>query len=103
MDDAISVLEPALKNKPNDVLMYKELGYAYLEKKDIEKAIQVYKDGIIACGDGNVTEKVEMAMNIGAGYRYLKNDELYKEWDTKAKSWAPVNSPAYKQLVQMGF
>jgi tetratricopeptide (TPR) repeat protein len=103
MDDAISVLEPALKNTPGDILMYKELGYAYLEKKDIDKAIEIYKRGIDACGDTHLVEKAEMAINIGSGYRYLKNDELYKEWEVKAKGWAPVNSAEYKKLVQMGF
>ncbi len=103
-DDAIKVLDGAVKNNPSDIFSYKEFGYAYLHKKDFDKAVSVYKDGITACGDnGHPTEKSEMALNIAAAYRNLKNDDQYKEWMTKAKSWAPVNSDIYKMAVQMGF
>jgi tetratricopeptide (TPR) repeat protein len=102
-DDAIKVLTPAIKNDAQNVLLIKELGFSYIEQKNIDKAIEVYKNGIVACGEGHPTEKTEMAMNIASGYKYQKNDDLAKEWYTKAKGWAPVNSNEYKQLVQMGY
>lgn len=102
-DDAANVLIPAIKNNDKDIFLYKELGYSYLGKSDLDKAISTYKQGIAACGDTHPTEKAEMAINLGRSYHFQKNDEQYKEWLTKAKQWAPVNSNEYKQLVQMGF
>ena len=102
-DDAINVLIPAIKNDAQNVLLIKELGFSYLEQKNIDKAIEVYKNGITVCGDTHPTEKAEMAMNIASGYKYQKNDDLAKEWYIKAKSWAPVNSNEYKRLIQLGY
>jgi len=102
-DGAINVLVLAIKNDNTNVLLIKELGYSYLQQKNIDKAIEVYKDGITACGEGHANEKTEMAMNIASGYKYQKNDDLAKEWYIKAKTWAPINSNEYKQLVQMGY
>jgi len=101
--DAISVLEPAIKNTPDDIFMYKELGYAYSGNSDLDRSITAYKDGIEHCGNQHPSEKLEMAYNLTMAYHSQKNDEQYKAWGQKTKEMAPASSPIYKQLVAMGF
>ena len=103
-DDAIKVLESALKNKPKDIIFFRELGYSQLNKGDFNSAVKTYKDGIEICSDSQNAERSEMAFNMALIYQQqLKNDEQFKLWGNKAKSWTNENSQIYKSLVKLGF
>jgi len=102
-DEAIKVLEFALKINPNDIMFYRELGYSQINKGNFEKAVKTFKDGIAICTDSQNTEKSEMAFNLALIYlQQLKNDEQFKFWGNKAKSWTNENTQLYKSLVKLG-
>jgi len=103
-DEAIKVLEFALKDKPKDIMFYRELGYSQMNKGNYENAVKTYKDGIAICTDSQNAEKSEMAFNMALIYQQqLKNDEQFKFWGNKAKSWTNENTQIYKSLVKLGF
>ncbi|GAA4332826.1 hypothetical protein GCM10023149_39310 [Mucilaginibacter gynuensis] len=102
-DEAIKFLEGVHKARPDDILTYRELGYAYLEKGEPAKAIPYYKDGIEKCNDKQLANKAEMAINLAKCYERLNNKEEAKTWGTKAKQWAPEGSTIQKLIVQSGY
>ncbi|HNR15573.1 MAG TPA: tetratricopeptide repeat protein [Chitinophagaceae bacterium] len=102
-NEAINVLGPAIKNDPKNMLLIRELGYSYLEKKDYSRAIAIYKEGIEKCSDDELATKSEMAVNMASAYKAAGNEEQYKIWGTKAKEWAPKDSPIYNHLIKLGF
>jgi tetratricopeptide (TPR) repeat protein len=100
---AIKILIPAVQAKPGDPLLYKELAYAYAHKNDYDDAIATYKKGLELFPDRPSDEKGEMCLNLANVYRVMGNQEEYKNWMIKAKSFAPPNSGYYKQIVAAGF
>ena len=102
-DEAIKVLEPAVKSDPKNLFLYKELGYAYAHKRLFEKAITAYKLGLQLTAEGQSEEKGEMAANMADAYKNLGNQEEYRNWMIKGKSYVPPSSPNYKRFVNAGF
>ncbi len=102
--DAIKLLEDELKNKPADIQLYKELGYAYSGEKNHAKAIEVYGRGLSLFA-ANVKSDIrgEMALNTAMAYKDLNRPEDYKKWIQLAKEYAPAESLLYKKLVATGF
>jgi len=43
---AIKVLEQAMKDKTVDVFLYKELGYAWMQKRDYDNTIIAHNKGL---------------------------------------------------------
>jgi len=102
-NDALNVINTALQNDPKNVLYYRELGYAYLQKKDYDKSITAYKQGIDMCTDKQNDAKSEMAINMANAYKSAGNLDEYKNWGNKAKGWATPGSSLYKFIVGQGF
>ena len=57
---AIAALETAAKKSPDDVNVYRELGYAFEVSKQYAKALAAYQRGLtLAPGDADFKESVE--------------------------------------------
>jgi hypothetical protein len=84
-------------------MFYRELGYAYLKKKDAEKAIGYYTRGIEKCTVAQNEQKSEMAFNMASVYKRMNNADEYKNWMLKAKEWSAPSSNIYKAIVAQGF
>jgi tetratricopeptide (TPR) repeat protein len=102
-DSAEMILESALKYDPGNVMFYRELGYANLEKGNNDKAIAYYKKGIELCGDKQLESKSEMAVNMAKAYKNERNDDEYKKAMIEAKAYAQPGSDVYKFVVSRGF
>jgi tetratricopeptide (TPR) repeat protein len=102
-DNAIKILVPAIQNDPNNMLFYKELGYAYEYKKDYEKALNNYKQGLQHAPDQKSEAKGELAFNMANVYKAIGNIDEYKDWMINAKSYTPENSSYYKRITDAGF
>lgn len=102
-DDAIRILDAAVQNDPKNVLFYRELGYAYLNKSIYDKAIGYYKQGIDMCTDAQKDAKAEMAINMAGAYKSKGDLGSFKEWGQKAKEWAQPGSSLYNFIVSKGF
>jgi len=60
MPKAIAALETAAKKSPDDVNVYRELGYAYEVSKQYAKALGAYQRGsALAPGDADLKESIE--------------------------------------------
>ena len=60
MSEAIAALETAAKKSPDDVNVYRELGYAYEVTKNYTKALGAYQRGAaLAPGDADFKESIE--------------------------------------------
>lgn len=97
-DEAIKILESALKNSPKDIMFLRELGYSYLQKADYPNSIKYYLQGIDICNDKQMDTKSEMALNLSAAYKRSGNNDQYKSWLDKAKLWAPPGSAVAEHL-----
>jgi tetratricopeptide (TPR) repeat protein len=102
-DSAEMILESALKFDPENIMFYRELGYANLEKGDNNKAIDYYKMGIAKCGDKQLETKSEMSVNMAKAYKNEGNDIEYKKAMIDAKAWSKPGSDVYKLVVSQGF
>lgn len=103
-DKAIAVLNTAIANAPDNVLFYRELGFAYINKNDIDNAIIAYTKGIDMAKPADTEAKAEMAWNMALIYRDKKNNiEEFKKWGKSAKDLAPVNSSLGQALKSMVF
>jgi tetratricopeptide (TPR) repeat protein len=102
-DDAIRVLTQAIQDNPDYALFYKEIGYAHTQKHEYIKAIDAYKLGLQYYPDKVTEARGELAFNMAQAYKALGNDELYKSWMTKAKSFTPPTSQYYKLITDAGF
>jgi tetratricopeptide (TPR) repeat protein len=102
-DDALNIINAALQNDPKNVMFYRELGYAYLKKKNFDKSVASYKQGIDMCTDKQNDAKGEMAINLASAYKLMGNQDEYMNWGNKAKAWATPGSAIYKFIVSQGF
>lgn len=102
-DNAILVLESAIKHNSADAYFYKELGYAYLQKKEYDQAIEAYKKGLAHFPDKVDIDRGEMAFNMAQAYKALGNRDDYNNWMIKAKSFMPEESAYYKTIINAGF
>jgi tetratricopeptide (TPR) repeat protein len=102
-DKSIAVLNDAIKNKPDNVMFYRELGYSYMGKSDLDGAMKVFLKGIEMCGERNLESKAEMAWNLATVYRTQKNDAEFIKWGQNAKTWAPPGTDIYKKLLNVTF
>jgi len=104
-NDAITVLESAVKYDTKNIMFYRELGYAYMNKKDYDKAIVLFKQGIDSSPDSQSPNenKAMMAFNLASVYKKMGKDDDCKEWMVKAKGWSLPNSDIYKAAVRLGF
>jgi tetratricopeptide (TPR) repeat protein len=103
-DGAIKVIEAALEADPMNVLFYRELGYAYMKLKNSNKAIIDYKKGITLCTtDAQMDIKAEMAINLAEVYKSGGDDDNFKTWGKRAKTWAKPGGQIYQFIVGQGF
>ena len=101
--DAIRVLGNAVLRNPDDISLYKELGFADKYSGDFESAIRHYKQGIALDEKENTGSKVEMVYYIAMIYKEnYKNEEQFKLWAAKALSMAGKDSFIYKNLTSLG-
>jgi len=102
-NEAITLLEPAIRNDPKNTFFYKELAYAYFHTQQYEKAISTYKVGLEYFPNERSEARGEFAFNMANAYKVLKNEAEYKAWMIKAKEYTPTNSRYYKAIIDAGF
>jgi len=100
-DKAIGILSAALKKDDKNSRLYRELGFAYMQKSDMPQAIKIYKQGIDLAT--NADDKSEMAVNLAMIYKNTNNPDEYKNWMIKAKSFTTPNSRLYNAITSQGF
>ena len=88
--DAILVLEPAIKNTPDNYLLYKEYGFALQNIDKLEEAGKVYKQGIKLCNSEYL--KGEMALNMAQTYFFAGNKKEFKKWAKITRQYTEAGS-----------
>jgi tetratricopeptide (TPR) repeat protein len=95
-DKGILILQNALKEKPADPYINKELVYALTESGQQEKAAESCKAAIAICTDK--TYNGEMCYNLLHNY-YLKKDKAgFLLWLEETKKWTSGNSQLTKSI-----
>jgi tetratricopeptide (TPR) repeat protein len=102
-DEAIAVLTPAILINSDNAFLYKQLGDAYGNKNDNEKAISSYKLALDHFPNNQPEAKGEAAYVLANLYKKMGNQDEYKNWMTKAKSYTPTESRYYKIITDAGF
>lgn len=96
-EEALSVLETAIKNNPTDAYINKEYIYSLVNSKKIDKAIEQYLHSVDI--DIAKTFNAENCFNI-LGYYYKQNDAAnFKIWKKELKKW-PINNPQIKDYLK---
>lgn len=98
-DSAIAILTPALKAKPKECLLYKELAYAQMNSNRLADAEVTAKKGIAVCDEGGL--KQEMAYNIAYEYYQRKDKEKFATWADEARKWCKTGDQVYTSLQRM--
>lgn len=94
-EKAVTVLDSAIK-KNKDQLLYKELGFAFMNLNKFDEAEKIYSEGIESAKDNSI--KAEMAINMCAIFFNQKNKPKYDKWLATAKKYMGDNSP-FQQYV----
>lgn len=97
-DEAVPVLEKAIKNEPKNAFFHRELGYAFIHTNQVEKAEKAYRKGIEVSKRDEV--KAEMAINMTQSYFKIRNRKKFDEWAKLTKKYAPDNSQ-FSQYIDM--
>jgi tetratricopeptide (TPR) repeat protein len=101
---AIKIIQLALQTDQLNDLYYRELGYAYSKINNYEKAIMAYLAGINLCTtESQMDEKAEMAINLAGVYKSYGNDDQYRLWGAKAKTWAKPGTDVYNFIESQRF
>ena len=101
--DAIRVLGNAVLRNPDDISLYKELGFAEKYSGDFESALRHYNHGFALEEKENFGYKGEMAFYIAMIYKEnYKDEEQFKIWGAKALSMAGKDSFIYNKLTSLG-
>jgi tetratricopeptide (TPR) repeat protein len=101
---AIKIIQLALQTDQLNDLYYRELGYAYSKINNYEKAIMAYLAGINLCTtESQMNEKAEMAINLAGVYKSYGNDDQYRLWGAKAKTWAKPGTDVYNFIASQRF
>jgi tetratricopeptide (TPR) repeat protein len=96
-DKAISFITKALKQNPNDSMLYRELGYAYIHIEDIKLAEKTYLIGIDKAQEN--FQKAEMSINMTQVYFNLRNKEKFDQWSERTLSFIDENSEYNKYIA----
>ncbi len=92
-DNAIRVLNKAIENNLNDIMLLRELGFAYMGKGDNQKAIEIYTSTLEKCTDSGNNTKREIANNLAAIYQRMNDRESSQKWLRKANEWTTKTAP----------
>ena len=100
-DKAIEVLNKAIKNDPENYLLYKELGYAFIfmNQNKLEDAEKAYLKGIELTTEKDI--KAEMANNMAYGYFLAKNKPKFEEWVKLTRKYAEEGSRIYYNMDRL--
>ena len=101
--DAIRILKVAVKHHPEDISIYKELGFAETYNGDFGAALVDYKTGIGLDEKENFGYKVEMIYYIAMIYKdNFKDPDQFRLWGVKALKMAAPESFIFKNLKSLG-
>lgn len=95
-DSAIVILTKAIENDSKNFWFFRELGYSYKNLGKLDKAEEVYKQGI-SMSDLN-EQKAEMAINMAQSYFQIKNKAKFEEWADIAKQYTEKGSQFDKYI-----
>ena len=89
-EKAIEILTKAIENDSKNFWYLRELGFAYKNLGQLDKAEETYKKGIALSDDKN--QKAEMSINMTQSYLQTKNKEKFDEWAKITLQYAEKNS-----------
>ena len=95
---AITLLKDEIKKAPEDYINYREIGYSYLQIKELDLSLLHYESALTFCPNDLKSERAEIANNIGAIYNIKGDKELYNKWVKMAWFLAPKGSNIYNLL-----
>ena len=95
-EKAIPILDNAIKNDKENFLFYRELGFSYKNVEQIEKAENIYREGIKLTNDKS--QKGEMAVNMAQSYFKIKDKEKFKEWAKLTRKYSDKGS-RFEQFI----
>jgi tetratricopeptide (TPR) repeat protein len=95
MDKAITILNDAIANNPNNTSFYMQLGLVYDGKNEWNKAIDVYKRGLALITDEKSSQKWWFAGCISNMYGELKNDQERIKWRALSNGYNPCPGCVY--------
>ncbi|WP_313806070.1 tetratricopeptide repeat protein [Flavobacterium sp.] len=96
-DDAIKVLQKALKANDKDAYTVKEYIYALTKKEKFEEAKEYYRKSLKTVPDK--TYQAEIAYNILQGYFLKKDVKKFDEW-LKESETIITSNPQFKNFVE---
>ncbi len=97
-NQAILILQEAIKNDPNNFLFYRELGFSLKNIGQNENAEKIYKKGINLTDDK--FQKSEMAINMAQSYYLEKNLKKFKEWAVITRKFTE-NDSRFDQFLKI--
>ena len=98
-DNAISVLQTALKNNPTDAYTNKELVYAQIKSGQLDKASESCKNAIAICTDQKYNG--ENCYNLLHEYYLKKDKENFSLWLSETQKWNVANDKLMKSIEVM--
>ncbi|MDN5284036.1 MAG: hypothetical protein JWR38_310 [Mucilaginibacter sp.] len=102
-NEAIAMLQPAIKEKPDDVRLQTKLGDVYFKLKDYDNALSIYLNAVNLFTYERSEAKGEVAFNIANIFQLQEKQHGYKIWMLKAKNFTPETSYLYKKIEHAGF
>ena len=84
---AETILVKAIEKEPKNVLLYKELLYAYVYQDKLSDAENIYKKSTEEVKDN--TFKAEMAFNMAQAYYQKRDKENFKIWAKITRKYCP--------------
>jgi len=98
LNEAIDLIERALRVRPNDGYFIDSLGWAYYRKGEIQNALRLLKKAVSLVPDDSVIHE-----HLGEIYLSNGHVQLAREAWLRALSLAPENNPLMQRFKQAGF
>ncbi len=98
-NNAVSVLQTALKDNPKDAYTNKELVYAQIKSGQLDKASESCKNQIGTCTDK--TYNGESCYNLLHEYYVRKDKDNFNLWLSETKKWNAGNDKLMKSVEAM--
>jgi len=97
---ALPFIQQAIKNEPDNYLLYRELGFTQINMNDIKAAESTYEIGIKKSDDNY--QKSEMAVNMAQAFYNLGDKKKFKKWEKITKQYAEKDSDFLEYLKLWG-
>ncbi len=98
-ENAVAVLEEALKANPTDAYTNKELIYAQIKSGQLDQASESCKNAIAVCTDQ--TYNGENCYNLLHTYFVKKDKDKFNLWLSETRKWNLKNDKLMKSIVAM--